>query len=178
MKIPWNKLFNFLFLILAMVLLAGFQNTFWFQLFGSVPAPMLWLCLVVYVTLNRKLYRGLFTVYVLGLAIMGFTVMPMKMLLISLFLVYFILYSIRSRVFWEGPVYYTIMCTLAAFSYHVIYFFHSWIFEKNPAPVDFLDRFVQLLLTPAFCFPLFWLLTRIDKMTSEEMTPESRGLEL
>jgi hypothetical protein len=158
--------------------LSGFQNTFWYQLFGSVPAPLLWLCLVVYVSLYRKLYPAVFTIYVMALALGGFTVMPIKMLLVCLLLVYLIMYSIRSRVFWEGPAYYTIMCTLAAFSYHVIYFFGSWILERNPAPVDFLDRLIQLALTPAFGIPMFWLLTKIDKMTLEELSPESGGLEL
>lgn len=178
MKIRWNKILNFLLLLVVLVFVAGFQNTFWYQVFGTVPAPMLWLCLIVYVTLYRKLYGALFTVYVMSLALTGFSAIPIKMLLISLLLVYLILYSIRSRVFWEGPAYYTIMCTLATFSYQVIYFFSSWVIERNPASVDFLDRLVQLALTPAFCVPMYWLLMKIDKMTLRDMSSESRGFEL
>lgn len=178
MKIQWSKVINFLLLMMVLVFSAGFQSTFWYQLFGTVPAPMLWLCLMVYVTLYRKLYGALFTIYVMSLALMGFSAIPMKMLLVSLLLVYLLLYTIRSRVFWEGPAYYTIMCCLASFSYHVIYFFSSWVIERNSAPIDFLDRFVQLLLTPAFCVPLYWILTKIDKMTLEEMSSETRGFEL
>jgi hypothetical protein len=177
-KIQWSKVLNFLLLLIVLVFSAGFQSTFWYQLFGTVPAPMLWLCLIVYVTLYRKLYGALFTIYVMSLALMGFSAIPMKMLLVSLLLVYLILYTIRSRVFWEGPAYYTIMCCLASFSYHVIYFFSSWIIERNSVPVDFLDRIVQLALTPAFCVPMYWVLTKIDKMTLEEMSSETRGFEL
>lgn len=178
MKIPWSKWFNFLILLIVLAFLAGFQNTFWYQLFGTVPAPMLWLCLIVYVALYRKLYPALFMIYVMALALTGFTVMPLKMLFINLLIVYLILYSIRSRVFWEGPAYYTIMCTLAAFSFHLTYFVSSWLLERNPAPVDFFDRLIQLALTPAFGIPLFWLLTRIDKATLPELSPESGGLDL
>jgi hypothetical protein len=177
-KIRWNKVLNFLLLMILLVILAGFQSTFWYQLFGTVPAPMLWLCLIVYVTLYRKLYGALFTIYVMSLVLMGFTVMPMKMLLLTLLLVFFILYSIRSRVFWEGPAYYTLMCCVAAFSYHAIYFFGSWMMERNSAPLDFWDRIIQLVLTPAFCVPLFTILSKIDKLTLDELTTETRGYDL
>jgi hypothetical protein len=177
-KIRWNKVLNFFLLLLALVVLAGFQSTFWYQLFGTVPAPMLWLCLIVYVALYRKLYSALFIIYTMSLALMGFTVMPMKMLLMCLLLVYLILYSIRSRVFWEGPAYYTIMCCVASLSYHVIYFFSSLVIERNSAPIEFWDRIIQLGLTPAVCLPMFWVLMKIDKLTLDEMTPESRGYEL
>jgi hypothetical protein len=177
-KIRWSKLINFMIMLLLLVILSGFQSTFWYQLFGTVPAPMLWLCLIVYIVLYRKLYPGLFTVYVMAMALTGFTVMPIKMLLVCLLLVYLILYSIRSRVFWEGPAYYTIMCTLACFSYHLIYFVTSWILERNPAPASFVDRFIQLALTPAFGIPMFWLLTKIDKLTRDDLSLESGGLDL
>lgn len=178
MKIRWSNILNFILLLLVLVVVSGFQSTFWYQLFGTVPAPMLWLCLVVYVSLYRKLYGALFMIYFMCLTIMGFTIIPMKMLLMTLLLVYLILYSIRSRVFWEGPAYYTIMCSVAAFSYHIIYFFSSLLVERNPASVDFLDRIIQLALTPMFCVPMYWILLKIDKMTLEEMSPEPRGYEL
>lgn len=178
MKIPWSKWINFVVLLIFLAFLAGLQSTFWFQLFGTVPAPMLWLCLIVYVALYRKLYAALFMIYIMALALTGFTAMPLKMLFINLLVVYLILYSIRSRVFWEGPAYYTIMCTLAAFSYHVTYLVSSWLLERNPAPLDLLERLIQLALTPAFGIPLFWLLTRIDKATLPELSPDSGGLDL
>lgn len=178
MKIRWSKLINFLIMLLLLVVLSGFQSTFWYQLFGTVPAPMLWLCLIVYIALYRKLYPAVFTIYVMALALTGFTVMPMKMLLVCLLLVYLILYSIRSRVFWEGPAYYTIMCTIACFSYHVIYFFSSWILERNPVSISILDRVIQMALTPAFGIPMFWLLTKIDKLTRDDLSYDSRGLDL
>lgn len=178
MKIRWNRVLNFLLLLVILVFVAGFQSTFWYQLFGTVPTPMLWLCLIVYVILYRGLYGALFSIYVMSLVLMGFSMIPMKMFLVSLLLVYCILYSIRSRVFWEGPVYYTLMCSIGAFSYHVIYFFSSWIIERNPAPVDFIDRLLQLALTPAFCVPMYWVLVKMDKLTLKDMSSESRGFEL
>ncbi|MBK9321759.1 MAG: hypothetical protein IPM97_02180 [Bdellovibrionaceae bacterium] len=178
MKIPWSKLINFFILLLLLLLLSGFQSTFWYQLFGTVQAPMLWLCLIVYVALYRKFYHAIFTTYIMAIALTGFTAMPIKMLLPCLLAVYLILYSIRSRVFWEGPAYYTIMCTLATFSYHVVYFAASWLIERNPTSVNFLDRFIQLALTPAFGIPMFWLLTKIDKMTRDDMSYDSRGFDL
>jgi hypothetical protein len=177
-KIRWSQLFNFLIMVLLLIVLSAFQSTFWYQLFGTVPSPMLWLCLIVYVALYRKLYPAVFTISVMALALTGFTVMPIKMLLVCLLLVYLILYSIRSRVFWEGPAYYTIMCTLACFSYHVIYFGVSWLLERNPAPLGLLDRFIQVAFTPAFGLPMYWMLSKIDKFTKDDLSLDSGGFDL
>ena len=59
MKIRWNATLNFLIFMAVLLLIAGFQTTFWFQIFGNVPAPLLWLNLIVYVTLYPVSYTHL-----------------------------------------------------------------------------------------------------------------------
>lgn len=178
MKIRWNALLNFLALFALLLLLAGFQTTFWFQLFGNVPAPLLWLNLVVYVILYRKPVPAIFTIYAMGFILLTFTAMPLKMMWFSLLILFTLVYGIKSRVFWSGSGYYTIMCTFSAVAYHLIYFTGSMVLEKNPASFEIVDRVVQIILTPSFAFPLYWLLAKVDRVSQDELVHEPGGLEL
>lgn len=178
MKIRWNALLNFLVFLAVLMLLAGFQTTFWFQLFGNVPSPLLWLNLVVYMILYRKPFPAIFTIYAMGFILLTFTAMPLKMMWISLIILFTLVYAIKSRVFWSGSGYYTIMCAFSAVAYHLIYFFGSMVLEKNPASFEIVDRLVQIILTPSFAFPMYWLLAKIDKVTQDELVHEPGGLEL
>ncbi|QDK38296.1 hypothetical protein [Bdellovibrio sp. NC01] len=178
MKLRWNFLLNFLILLAALLAVAGFQTTFWFQLFGNVPAPLLWLNLIVYVTLYRKPFPAIFTVYAMGFILLTFTAMPLKMMWITLLILFTLVYLIKSRVFWSGSGYYTIMCGFSAVAYHLIFFFTSLVLEKNPASFEIVDRLVQIILTPSFAFPMYWILAKLDKVTQDELVHEPGGLEL
>lgn len=178
MKIRWSSTLNFLILFAALLLFAGFQSTFWFQVFGNTPAPLLWLNLMVYVMLYRKPFSAIFIVYSMGLTLLAFTVIPLKMLWITLFIVFGSVYLIKTRVFWSGSGYYTLMCAFSALSFHLIYFFGSILIEKNPVSFEIFDRLIQIALTPAFAFPVYWIFSKIDKHSQDELVHESGGLEL
>ncbi|MFM6927523.1 MAG: hypothetical protein ACKOX6_03625 [Bdellovibrio sp.] len=178
MKIRWNATLNFLFFTAVLLLVSGFQTTFWFQMFGNVPAPLLWLNLIVYVTLYRKPFPAIFTIYAMGFVLLTFTAMPLKMMWISLLLLFTLVYGIKSRVFWSGSGYYTIMCGFSAVAYHVIYFLISMVLEKNPVSFEIMDRLVQIILTPSFALPMYWIMAKIDKVFQDELVHEPGGLEL
>lgn len=178
MKIRWNAVFNSCLLLGTLILTAGFQNTFWFQLFGNTPAPLLWVNLMVYVILYRKPFPAIVTIYIMGFVLLSFTAMPLKMMWISLAILFTLVYGIKSRVFWSGSGYYTIMCGFSAIAYHLIYFFISMAIEKNPVSFEIVDRLVQIILTPSFAFPMYWILAKIDKLTQDELVHEPGGLEL
>jgi hypothetical protein len=177
-KIRWNTIFNSAALLSVLVLIAGFQSTFWFQLFGNTPAPLLWINMMVYVALYRKPFPAVVSVYVMGFILLSFTAMPLKMMWISLLVLFVLINGIKSRVFWSGSGYYTIMCAFAAVAYHIIYFSSSMLVEKNPASFELVDRLVQIILTPSFAFPMYWMLAKIDKLTQDELVHEPGGLEL
>lgn len=178
MKIRWNLLLNVLIFLAVLMAIGGFQTTFWFQLFGNVPAPLLWLNLVVYVTLYRKPFPAIFTIYAMGFILLTFTAMPMKMMFFSLLILFTLVYGIKTRVFWTGSGYYTIMCTFSAVAYHVIFLLTSLVMEKNPASFEIVDRLVQIVLTPSFAFPMYWVLSKIDRVSQDELVHEPGGLEL
>lgn len=178
MKMRWNFLLNFLVLFVMLFLVAGFQTTFWFQLFGNVPAPLLWLNLIVYVILYRKPAPAILTIYVMGFLLLMFTAMPLKMMWITMLILFTLVYGIKSRVFWSGSGYYTIMCGFSAVAYHLIFFFSSMVIEKNPASFEIVDRLVQIILTPSFALPMYWVLAKFDKVTQDELVHEPGGLDL
>ncbi|MEK2688255.1 hypothetical protein [Bdellovibrio sp. GT3] len=178
MKIRWNATLNFFIFLTILLLVAGIQTTLWFQFFGNVPAPLLWLNLIVYLTLYRKPFPAIFTIYAMGAILLIFTAMPLKMMLFSLLILFTLVYGIKSRVFWSGAGYYTIMCGFSAVAYHLIYFLLSMVLEKNPASFEIVDRLVQIILTPSFALPMYWILARIDKLTQDELMNEPGGLDL
>lgn len=178
MKIRWNLLLNFLIFLAVLMAVGGIQTSFWFQLFGSVPAPLLWLNLVVYIILYRKPMPAILTIYAMGFILLSFTAMPLKMMWVSLLILFALVYGIKSRVFWSGSGYYTIMCTFSAVAYHLIFFFTSMALERNPASFEIVDRLVQIILTPSFAFPMYWLLAKIDRVSQDELVHEPGGLEL
>lgn len=178
MKIRWNTLLNFLIILALLITVAGFQSTFWFQLLGRVPAPLLWLNMMVYVILYRKPSHAIFIIYAMGFVLLAFTAMPLKMMWFSILILFTLVYGVKSRVFWSGSGYYTIMCAFSAVAYQVIFLVTSWILEKNPASFELVDRLVQIILTPSFALPLYWVLARVDKFTQDELLQESGGLEL
>jgi hypothetical protein len=177
-KIRWNLLLNFLLLMAVLLAMAGFQTTFWFQLFGNVPAPMLWLNIIVYVTLYRNPFPGIFIVYAMGFVLLAFTSMPLKMMWLTLLILFTLVQGIRGRVFWSGSGYYTIMCSFSAVAYHIIYFFVSLAIEKNHANFELVDRIVQIILTPSFAFPVYWILAKIDKATNDDYMQAPGGMDL
>lgn len=178
MRTRWNSILKYLVLFSVLFFLAGFQGTFWFQIFGNIPAPLLWLNLVVYVMLYRKPFPAIFTVYAMGYILLAFTSMPLKMMWLSLLVLFTLVYIIKTRVFWSGSGYYTIMCAFSAVAYHLIYFFGSMVVEKNPASYEVVERLVQIILTPCFAFPIYWCLSKFDKLFQDELIHESGGLEL
>jgi hypothetical protein len=177
-KISWSALFNFVGIFIVLFVIAGLQTTFWYQLFGNVPAPLLWLNLIIYLILYRKPLPAILTVYAAGLLLLSFTGMPLKMMWSTLMILFALVYAIKSRVFWSGSGYYTIMCAFSAIAYHIIYVLVSYLVESNPVSFEIVDRLVQIVLTPSFAFPLYWVLAKLDKMTQDELMHESGGVEL
>jgi hypothetical protein len=174
----WSSILNLLILFSLLFFLAGLQGTFWFELFNDVPPPLLWLNLIVYITLYRKPLPAILIVYAMGFAMLSFTLMPLKMMWLSLLVLFTSISLFKQRVFWSGPIYYSIMCALSVIGYHAIFFLLSNIVEKNPVGFELVDRITQILLTPLFAMPMYWGLTRINKSLIQTLDHESGGIEI
>ena len=172
--------FNFLNFILILVvglILSGLQTTFWFQIFGSLPAPLLWLNLVLYLILFRKPMEGILTIYVLALFLRPFTAMPLGVLWLSLLAVFVVMSFVKKRVFWPSSRYFIFASLGIALCYHLAYLLTSAWFEVNSANVNFFHRFFEVLFTMVTAAPLYYVLSWLDRVTNKEILPESGSAE-
>ena len=108
--------------------LCGLQTTFWFQIFGGLPAPLFWLNLVLYLVLFRKSFEGILTIYFVGLILRSFTALPLGMILISLLIIFGLVSFVKKRVFWPGSKYFFMASIGAAVTFHLLsYFLSRWL---------------------------------------------------
>lgn len=167
--------FNFINLIgviLIALILSGLQTTFWFQVFGSLPAPLLWLNLVLYLILYRRPVEGILTIYFLGLFLRPFTAMPLGVLWLTLLVIFGLVAFVKKRVFWPGTRYFFVASIGISISYHISYFFISRWVESNPATFSFFHRFFEVVFTALTSIPLFVIFSTLDRVTNKETLPE------
>lgn len=173
-----SSLVNVGIFTLLIILIGGFQTAFWYQLFGSVSAPLIWLNVIIYLILYRRPFPTIFTVYFFGLILCAFTAMPMKMMFFSLLFFFMFVYFFKTRVFWGGAGYYTMMCSGGALAYHLIYISLSSTLESNTVSIDIVDRLIQILVTPIFSFPIYQIMKKVDYLTLDPIDRETGGYEV
>ncbi len=178
MKRPWLFILNFFILMLTLFILAGIQTTFWNQLFGTFPPPLLWMILVIFVSIYRRPVSGLFSVYFFGFFVGTFSCIPLKMMLIPLLLIFLVVYSIKGRIFWTGPGYFSILVGIGTFFYQFIFITSSLWLEKSPTSMMLGTRLTELILTPLFAYLIYFPLNFLDTLTIDQVTRESGGFQL
>ncbi len=164
-------------LLLFTYLLCGAQTTLWSQFFSWVIAPLLWINLVVYLTIERPTYIALAHIYCVGLIVSTFTAMPLGLLLLTLFLLFWSIHFIRMRIYWQGSMYYAFMCFIGLSAYQIIFYLCSHLFETNSTGLLFFDRLVQILITPLFSFWMYSVLKKLD-FWLRVSGPELEGIDL
>jgi hypothetical protein len=152
------------------ILLAGAQTSFWFHVFGSIPAPALWLCLIIFVSLYRGAVEGILYVHSISFILSVFTSMPMgifSMVNIAIFLTGLF---VKSRVFGRSTIYYITMC---AVSVPVFYFYQtmaSVLFENKPVTdIEIVPVIFQTLVTVPAAFILFYTFIGADALMRDEV---------
>lgn len=168
---------NFFLFFLVIVILIGLQTTFWFQMFGNLPAPMLWLNIVLYFILYRRPVEGIISIYALGLFLNPFTAMPLGIIWTMSLIMFAGMLAIKKRIFWPGSRYFFVASAGMTLAYHICYLIVSRFLEPVPAPLHFFHRLSEIVFTPLTAIPIYTLLTMIDKWTNKETLPESGSLE-
>lgn len=169
--------FNLFLIFLLTVLLSGFQTTFWFQVFGNLPSPLLWLNLVLYLILYRKSLEAILTVYGIGLLLHPFTAMPLGFLWLHLLIAFAVMTFIKKRVFWTGSRYFFLASIGIGLTYQLSYFLISQWLEKNPASLNFFHRSFEIFFTALASIPMYALLAWVDQITQKEILPEGGSAE-
>lgn len=179
MSSPGLRILNTLALFLVLLVSLGIQSTLWPQIFGSIPSPQLWLIVIVYAIVYRPPRFSLFLIYGLGLGVLSTTATSMGMLFLNLLILYSLVSLFKSRFYWGGVGYFTLMCFIASLSFHLIYLLASGLVEVHMAEVLFWQRAAQILFTPFAAVIFYPILKKLDQWTfSEEILIETGGPDL
>lgn len=143
------------------LLLCGVQTGMWPGLLGSVPAPQLWLCWVLYIALYRGYFEALFLSYFFGLTMTSMTSLHLKIIWLSFFTLVSFTSFIRNKVFWPGLRYYMIATFLMGLSWNASLMIFSKLLEPHPAQPQIVIRSFEVILTtlasPLVYFIMKWL---------------------
>ena len=169
------KLLNGFVLAIFLALVCGFQSSFWYQVTGGVPAPQLWMLVILYLALYRSFFVAMGMVYGLALILKAFSATPLGVLWVTLFVMVSLSSFIKSRFFWPSNRYFVIASTLFIFVFNILFLIISKLTEDSSVGFSFFTHFVEIALTTLFATPMYWLLLKLDEWTLPEMG-DSQGV--
>lgn len=170
-----NQFFKILAFYLLFLVLCSIQTIWWTQIFGSIPAPQLWLTLIVFLILKWPLYRGIFFTYFLGFNLIFYSHSPLKMIWICLNLIYILLWTVKNRINSTSLVLFGSLCSMASLLYSLLYFLTSRAIEPVPTQLFFIHRLTVCGLTFLFSLPLYFVYTAIEDFFTIQEKWKSQG---
>jgi hypothetical protein len=165
--------------LILIALATGFQTSFWAQIFGNLPAPLVWVLFILYFALYRKPLEAIGLSYFCAAQIYFFGWIPIGLLLLTILMFYGIVYTVKERILWPGSRYFLIASVPAIALYQILYLLNSLAFESIPVR-DWMifERLFQTLITPIFATPVYYLLKSWDKLTEQTPLIESGEIEI
>ena len=164
---------NVLLYSLFSLFLVTLQTSLWYLWLGPFPPPYLWIPPIVFLALYRPPLKAIFTIYVVSIAISSMSSISPGLLMLNHLLIFTILLTLKSRIFWIGKSYFVIATTLACFSFVPIHWILSLIVESNPIPYPrVLPWFVGVLLTPLFSTLMYNVFNWLDRITKADQVQE------
>lgn len=148
--------------------LSAFCTTFWYSLFGNVPAPQLWLCWVLYLALYRGFLEALFLSYGLGLTMTAMTSLQLKVIWFSFLTLVGLTSFARNKVFWPGLRYFTMATFLMCVAWNISLLGYSWILEPNSAELQPLGRIFEVALTTISSPLVYGIMTWLERFRPDD----------
>lgn len=174
MQKHWKEAFNYLAFLLVTTLVGGFQSSLWYQFFGYLPSPHIWLGVLAFWTLYRKIWEGAIMIYVISFVVASQSVVPFSLLLTIAVILFVLGLSIKQRVYWPGPTYFVLMTGLFAFLFPLFHYFLSFLVEENRITDFYFFRWLgQIILTAGSAWPLYYFLEWVDRKTQKEKLVET-----
>ncbi len=137
------------------------QSTIWRDWFGTMPAPILWIPVVVYLALFRPLFDALAGLYMVAFAVESVSAIPLGILLTLLLIQLATLTFLKQRIYWTGITYFVLATSISVAVFHLSHLILSWTFEINPIThPDLLSWLAHLLYAPLFS-PLIYRVIRL-----------------
>ncbi len=158
----------FFSLLLFTVFATSLQTTLWYQLFGSIPGPLLWLLIICYINIYKKPTEGILLNYFLVIQIYFFGWLPIGFLWFLILILFGITMFIKKRIFWGGPRYFLYASTLSVVGYQILYLLCSYFFESiSVRELDLFERIFQIILTPLFSVPVYNFMKLLERWTDQ-----------
>ena len=161
-----RKLFYWLGLIVIMLLACSFQTVFWYQVFGHMTPPLLWLSVANYVMLSRKAPQSLFWVYFLVAVASIYSSTGLGLLWLIIFIYYWAVVLFKNNFYIESTGYFVLINLGGSVLFHILFWTTSFMIEANPTKILFLERLTQILLTPIFSIPIYYLLKKWERFSN------------
>lgn len=166
---------NFLVIAATTALACAFQTTAWFQIFGTAPAPLFWLNIVLYLFLYRRSSEALISVYALMMLVNPFTVLPLATLWVMMLFIFLVVNFFKKRVFWPGSRYFFLASISVSLLFQASSLTVAAFFETQNLNWSVLYRLAEILLTPLVSIPMFYALEKWDHLSTEELLNESKA---
>lgn len=165
--------FTFIFFIFC-----AFQTSFWTVLIEFLPAPQLWLILLVFIFLKWPSTSAIFYAYLLGYILTLFSMMPLKMSWLSILGIFGFVWIFKTRIHSSSLFLFAVLCGACSLFYSVIYIAISSYLETNKTSFLFFDRVLQAGVTFLVSLAVYSALDMIDRLfaTQETWTSDAKDL--
>lgn len=167
-----NIRLRFYFKIIVFTILffiaCGFQTSFWPNITMLVPSPQFWLILIVFMTIKWSPSFTIFYIYFLGFCMLSFSEAPLKMIWLTLLIMFSLLLFIKNRIQLTGAISFIILVLIGSVIFEFSYYYFSTTFEVVPTSILFTDRVLQILINFIFSFPLYFVLNKFDTLIFDE----------
>lgn len=150
--------------VIIMFLLTGFQTSAWALTLPSIPAPIMWLPILIYFALFRNRWEGIVVTYGSAIVLGPFTSMSFSMFSLIGLALLFLGRFFKTRIFWPGASYFMVMCAGAVPVMYLLHLIFSRMAEGNPqSNFPFFMTLVQASLTPPIGALIMIASSRFDK---------------
>lgn len=167
-----NKRLRFYFKILVFTLLffigCGFQTSFWPNIVSFIPSPQVWLILMIFMTARWPPIFTILYIYFLGYCLTRFSEIPLKMIWTTTLIMFSSLLFIKNRIQLTGAFSFIILTLLGSFVFELSYYYLSDMLEAIPTSFMFIDRILQILVNFIFCYPLYFIIEKVDTLLFNE----------
>lgn len=144
----------------------AFESSLWPSLLGSFPTPHIWLTMIMFFIIRWPLYTGIFFCYFLGFILIFFTHAPLKMIWISLNLVYILIWTIKNRVNSSSLMSFATLSAFGSLLFSIIYILISSVLEPTPTSIFPLHRLTECGLAFLFSIPMYFVCSFIEQFFS------------
>ncbi len=164
-------------IIIFFLNMTSLQTASWFSIFNYFPSPLFWFPIIIYISLYREDFEGIFLIYVLTFSLSTLTSSPIGVLFTLILGVWAVIKVIKERFFIPGIQYFLVTTALSCLVYQILQLLLSVFIEGGPflENLVLLERFTQILLTPLIALPIYYVLRWLDRITKKETKNYQRG---